>query len=475
VATPDLNALKAYSLGERAYNSADLKSAEGYFNEALQIDPHFALAHIGLAKIFDGEDQPAKALREIRAAQVDRTRLSARDALYVDAWAASYMEPGKSLEKWKLLASVYPDYFPGVGTYAYFLSQFANRFGEAIPYLEQSASPKNPHRATSEYLLGAFYVEAGRYADAVRAFSQSVADGAHFQNALYASAYAAQRKFKDATGLLERGKSSGAGSFDIINNSTTIAMALDQGNWADANKLLATTRTQAELLGPRVAGRYAGMALSLQALDGTSAEVQIAAIKDYLANEEKALAQADKVDRSELKFQIVLASYLAAHAGDTKLAERALVVAGPKSDADTSVLENLRSVAQAELVRASSKPQEALATLKALVNGSELYITHVALMDAYADIHDNAGALAEAHWLSSHRGRAYVESNMLFTLTPFNVAESDLALLRTAELANASGNAVETQHALSEFGSAWPSAAQLPWIAQRINKLHRQR
>jgi len=467
-----LNALKAYSLGERAYNNADLKSAETYFNEALRIDPHFALARIGLAKIFDGEDQPANALQQIRAAQADRSRLSARDALYVDAWAASYTEPAKSLEKWKLLASVYPDYFPGIGTYAYFLSQFGNRFSEAIPYLEQSASPKNPHRATSEYLLGAFYVEAGRYADAIRAFSRSVSDGAHFQNALYASAYAAQRKFKLATEVLERGKPSGARSFDIINSSTTIAIALDQGNWTEADKLLATTRSRAESLGPRVMGRYAGMALSLQALNGTSTAVQIAAIKDYLAKEKKALAQADKVDQSELKFQIVLAAYLAARAGNAELAEQALAAAGPKSDADTSVSENLRVVARAELLRASGKPQEALAMLKAMVNGSELYITHVALIDAYADIHDNKGALGEARWLSSHRGRAYVESNMLFTLTPFNVVESDLALLRTAELAYASGNAAEAQHALNEFQNAWPAAARLPWVMQRINKLH---
>ncbi len=470
VATANLDALRAYSLGERAYDKAEFNNAEAYFVQALRIDPHFALARIALANIFDSEDQPDKALTEIRAAQAERARLSPRDALYIDARATRYTAPRQELEKWKLLATIYPDYFPGIGAYAYFLSLYANRFEEAIPYLEQSASSKNPHRATSEYLLGAFYVEAGRYTDAVRAFSRSVADGAHYQNSLYACAYAAQRKFKEAIGLIERGKSSGTDSFDVINNSTSIAIALDQGNWADAENLLAGARLKADSLGPRIAGRYIAMELSLQALDGTSSEAQVRAVKNYLAREERALAQANLVDRSELRFQIALAAYLAAHAGDTKLAEHALIASGPNSEADTPVLDNMRGVAKAEIERASGHPQNALAILKSLVNGSELYITHAALMDAYVDAHDS-NALAEARWLSSHRGRAYVESNMLFTLTPFNVAVSDLALLRIAELAKISGDAIEAQRSLASFENAWPSAIQLPWVASRIEKL----
>ncbi|MES2405051.1 MAG: putative peptide modification system cyclase [Pseudomonadota bacterium] len=470
VATPDLNALKAYSLGERAYNNADQRSAEAFYTEALRIDPHFALAHIGLAKIFEGEDQPAKALAEVRAAQIDHARLSARDVLYVDAWVASYMAPRQSLEKWKLLASVYPDFSAGVSNYAYFLSQFANDFNSAIPYLKQAASPKNPHRAASEYLLGAMYVEAGRYADALRAFSKSMADGAHYQNSLYASVYAAQRHFKDAADIIERGKSSGSPETDVIDSGIRIAMILDQGEWQHADEMLKATQAKAASFGPRVAGRYEAMALSLHALDGTPANTQVSALTGYLAREEKALASAVPTDRAELKFQIVLAAYLAAHAGDTKLAEHALAIGSPQSDTDMPVLDNLRSVAKAEIERASGEPQEALATLKPLVNGSELYITHVALTDAYADAHDNAGALTETHWLSSHRGRAYVESNMLFTLVPFNVAESNLVLLRSAELSDSLGDKTAAQQALIELESAWPIETKQPWLSARIRK-----
>ncbi|HKZ09552.1 MAG TPA: putative peptide modification system cyclase, partial [Rhodanobacteraceae bacterium] len=471
VATPDLNALKAYSLGEHAFNNADLKSAESYFKEALRIDPHFALAQIGLAKIFGGIDQPDSAVQAIRSAQVDRDRLTARDSLYVDAWAATYAEPKQALEKWKLLTSVYPDYFPGLNAYAYFLWEYANRYEEAISYIKQAVSPKNPHRVNSEYLMAMLYLEADNYTDALRSFSGSVAKGAGFQNAYYASAYAAQRKFGDVATVLKHGKLSGTSSFDIIDASTFIAMAVDQGDWHRAGELLKTTRAKAQPLGPRVTGRYEGIDLSLRVLDGTSAKALARHLDDYLAREEKALANASPTDRAELKFQIALAAYLGAHVGDTKLAERALAMIDPESEADTPVLDNLRGVAKAEIKRTSGSPQDALATLKPLVNGSELYLTHVALMDAYADAHDNTNALAEAHWLSSHRGRAYLEYNMQLMLAPFNVAESNLALLRAAELSYATNNKVAMQQSLTAFEEAWPKAAQQVWLASRLSAL----
>lgn len=470
VATPDLNALKAYSLGERANDITNFKDAETYFNEALRIDPHFALAHIALAKVFEAENQPDKALKEIRAAQADRARLSARDALYVDAWAATYLAPGQALEKWKLLVSVYPDYFPGIGAYAYFLREYGNRFDEAISYLKQSASSKNPHRAASETMLGALYVESDRYKDALHAFSQAATDGMRSQDTVYLLAYAAQRKFSDTAAVLARSKPASIPSMDIGNANVRSAIAVDQGNWKYANGVLEAARAQAQALGPRFVGRFNGTILSLNALDGTSTTTQVSALKNYLAQEVKALAVAAPTDIPDLKFQIIFAAYLAAYVGDTTLANQALGAVDPESDADTPVLNNLYRVAQAEIERASGKPQAALKILKPLANGSELYVTHVALMNAYADAKDDSSALTEARWLSSHRGRAYAESNMHLMLAPFNVAWSDLALLNAAEFSKALGKDAEASESLVAFKNVWPAANENSWLSNRLKK-----
>ncbi|HET7221798.1 MAG TPA: putative peptide modification system cyclase, partial [Rhodanobacteraceae bacterium] len=266
VATPDLNALKAYSLGEQAYDRGDLRNANAFLIEALRIDPHFALAHITLAKIYESENQPTKALGEIRGAQADHARLSARDALYVEAWAASYTSPRQGLEKWKLLVSIYPDYFPALGAYAYFLREYANRFDEAIPLLKQSTSPKNPHRAASETMLGALYIEAGRYEDARQAFSKAATRS---QNTVYVLSYAAQRKFVDAAAVMARAKPSDLASQGITDTAATIAVAVDQGDWRHADELLQAAEAKAALLPPRVLGGYRAIGLSLRALDGT--------------------------------------------------------------------------------------------------------------------------------------------------------------------------------------------------------------
>jgi hypothetical protein len=466
-----LNALKAYSLGESAYDHTDFKSAEAYFTEALRIDPHFALAHVGLARVFVGEDQSAKILQEIRAAQADHARLSSREALYVDAWAANFTQPRQALEKWKLLASVYPDYFPGLSAYAYFLWSDSNDFKAAIPYLEQAATSKNPHRAIGEYILGALYVEAERYPDALRAFSESIADGLRLQHTYYASAYAAQRKFSDAMATMTHGKptSSAAIRFDIVDVNLRIAIALDQGDWEQANELRDRVRAQVKARNPRFAARYEITELSLRALDGTPVKMQVSALTDFITDRRKAIASADLAERTELKFQLALAGYLSARAGDTDLAKRALAAASAEPS-DIPLLDNLRGAAEAEVERASGQPQSALVILKSLVNGSELYVTHVALMDAYASAHNSTKALEEARWLSLHRGRAYLENSMQQLLTPFNVAESDITLLNAAEFSLALGDKTDARKSLDAFRRAWPGMTQAGFWAERFQK-----
>jgi hypothetical protein len=127
-------------------------------------------------------------------------------------------------------------------------------------------------------------------------------------------------------------------------------------------------------------------------------------------------------------------------------------------------------VVEAEVERASGQPQSALVILKSLVNGSELYVTHVALMDAYASAHNSTKALEEARWLSLHRGRAYLENSMQQLLTPFNVAESDITLLNAAEFSLALGDKTDARKSLDAFRRAWPGMTQAGFWAERFQK-----
>lgn len=472
VATPDLNALRAYSLGLRSYDSSDMQDALALFGQALRIDPHFALAHVAVAKVFEAENRPVEAATEIKAAQSDKGRLSVRDALYVDALAATFERPNEALNKWKLLASVYPDYYPGLAAYAYFLWNDANRYADAIPFAEQASVPTNPHRGTSEYLLGTLYVEAGKYADALRAFKASVANGNRFQNAYYASVYAAQRQFADAVSTMASGKHSNVAGYDIGAEVVRLAFVVDQGDWQAARHLLTEIQRRAKPLGDRTYATYVGLELSLDAIDGVSANSQDKALAEHLQALRKIMASSTPIDRRAVQFQMLLVGYFAARAGDVNLARQALAGAGPRSGSDTPIVSNLRGVAESEIARATGKPEAAIAMLKAQINGSELYVTHVAMLDAYADAGDNDNALKEALWLSSHRGRAYLESSQDQILAPFNVAESDLAILRAAGFAKKLGKPEQADTLLKQFEAIWPKHAQLPWLTPKLQALH---
>src|SRR5690242_11361306 len=213
VATSNLDALRAYSLAINAYNVGNLKDAEALYRQAITLDPNFALAHIGLAKVFNGIDQDEAAVREIQTAANLHDRLSARDTLYTQAWLATFESPRVALEKWKLLSRLYPDFFPAATVQAYFLWQDANRFQDAISALTWPTSAHNPHRGSSEYLMGALNVEAEHYVEALKYFAAAKADGVALQNAYWASAYAAQREFAKAAATLANGKQSGTLSF----------------------------------------------------------------------------------------------------------------------------------------------------------------------------------------------------------------------------------------------------------------------
>lgn len=472
VATSNLDALRAYALGGHALDTGDLKNAEAFLRQALKLDPNFALARIGLAKVLFGNDQNAAALQELRAASALHDRLSARDALYADAMLMTFEMPRAALEKWKLLTKLYPDFFSGQGTFAYFAWQSANRFDDAIEAATVAASPRNSYRGTSEYLLGTLYVGMQRYAEATKHFTEAVDNGVAFQNDYYAFNFAAQRQFTKAASIWAHGKPSGVATNDIGTQEAHIAFFADQARWKEVWKKLADAQQQARVIGPRYVRQFDGISLTLHSITDDLAEKQTTEIKNYLEEARHAVDARTPIDRADVSFEVLLAAYLAAHAGDTELAKQAISEAGSEAQTgDPPILSNMLAVAQAELACASGHPNEAPNLLKPMLDGNELYITHIALMDSYIDSGDYGAGLREARWLSYHRGRAYVEYNVEQILTAFNVVQSNLALLHAAELSQKAGSETQTREFLSEFDKSWPDATKLSWLAPRLQKL----
>ena len=144
VATKDLDALRAYSLGLHAYAHSRQADARGLFQQAVKLDPEFALAYIGIARTYYSNDDlaPAKIYMDKAATLTDR--LSARDRLYLDAWLAGFGPSRPLLTKWRLLSQLYPDYYPAYYNYAFFAWELENRAADGIAAIQPALSEHNP-------------------------------------------------------------------------------------------------------------------------------------------------------------------------------------------------------------------------------------------------------------------------------------------------------------------------------------------
>jgi class 3 adenylate cyclase/TolB-like protein len=402
----------------------------------------------------------AFSIREFDAAMASRDHLPPRDMLYVEALRATFGAPRPALEKWKMLTSLYPDFFAGQGAYGFFVWEQSNDYAQAIESAKLGASERNAHRATSQYLLGTLYLGSERYDDALREF-ELVNAVAGTPIGFHVAALAATRRFKDIDPLFERAN---VPADDPSARMQRAYYAMDQGRWSESREMLATTIAQ-----PKMSADFVRMGrlvdFSLAAIEGKS-EAFSKAGRDLLKAEQALPASTSGAEKSDRAFRLLAIAYLAAKAGDIELAHAALAAAGPEARSeDYPIPLNLADVAESQIAIAEKRPADAIAKLAKYGDGRELYVTHVARMEAYAASGDSAKALDEADWLASHRGRAYTEYGSEWVLTAYNVAESNLALLRASKFAHDAGQGARSQKARTQFLAAWPDAAKIPFLA----------
>ncbi|HXD82978.1 MAG TPA: putative peptide modification system cyclase [Rudaea sp.] len=465
-ATPNLDALRAYSLGQRAYVTGNMKDALAFYRDAVRLDPQFATAHMVIARVLLNAEQNSEALKQIELAAAMPNRLSARDSLLVDAWRSTLMQAGAALQKWKALTTLYPDFYPATGLYSYY-AWCANEYGDAIAAVKLNIAPQNANRGAGLYLLGILYLANENYVDSLRNF-QLAADAGISRNDFYAVLHSAQRRFDLANALLNANEPSGIAADDEGTELMRIALAADQGRWPDTKAALTHAEHLAESHGVLNQERVLGIELGLRSEFDKVTAVELT----QYANAALSRHVDNALDAEQVRFHALFAAWLLARDGDKKSVRDMLGKIDPAgSESASPVVENMRTIVEAELLRSSGHADQAVKLLQPLIDGHELYVTHVALLDAYAGNRDNAHALDEAHWLAEHRGRAYAEYGFSQFMTAFNVVQSDLALLRAAELAHDLSNAAEAKQSLAAFKMNWTDARAIPRIGSKLNAL----
>ncbi|HEX7128439.1 MAG TPA: putative peptide modification system cyclase [Rhodanobacteraceae bacterium] len=470
VATSNLDALRAYSLAVRAKMVGDTQDAIAFYQQALKLDPQFARVRLDLAGTYLDIKQRHAAIEQLVTAESNRDRLASRDRMLLDAWKATAIAPISSIPQWKTVAELYPDLFVASGCYGYFSWMYGNRFDTAETALSRSASPMNPGRVTSDFMLGVVSLGQEHYTEAEKHFAQAVAEG-WTRGEYVAMLYAAQRQYSKVTEAIANGTTSGIPSGDMDATIVRIAMAIDQGKFDSARSQLEDAEHRVQSLGEFQTTRMASVRMVMETLKGLSAtEV------DHLV---KVVERATPKNDDEgavlgIRSQDALRAYLLARYGSVAEAKDAITRIGTwEGDGKYPLLTNLLTISRAEIARREGRAGEAIRLLSPLIDGTELYLTHVALMHAYGAANMNAQALAESQWLASHRGRAYTEYNATWTLTPLNMAQSNLALLSQAEYAALLGQKDMARSALDSFKHEWKAAMNVGEVAKRVHALER--
>jgi putative peptide modification system cyclase len=466
VTTANLDALRAYSLGQRAYFTGNMKDALAFYQDAVRLDPQFATAHLVIGRVWINANRNSDTLKQIELAAATPERLSARDSLLADAWRSTLTSPETSLQKWKSLTTLYPDFYPGSGPYAYF-AWCANDYADALAAAKLNVALQNPNLAAGENLLGILYLADEKYIQSALHFKRAAEAG--FAWIDYAPLVeAAQRHFDNAESIITKNKSSGIPAMDLSRDFIRIAVTVDRGDWRKAQAELDDGEIKAAKMGELHHMHMRGVALGLESEFGQYDAQKIDTYVQAVAAEKPDNA----IDANQALFQRLFSIYLLAHNGDMKRARQLLTGTELSNSASASTpLKDLRTIVDAELTRVSGHPQRAIDSLKLIANGNELYLTHCALLDAYADAGLREQALTEARWLARHRGRAYAEYGANQFMMAYNVVQSDLAMLRAAELLRDLGKKAESAQVSNEFTQAWPNITA-PAITAREQALH---
>jgi putative peptide modification system cyclase len=425
VSTANLDALKAYALAQDAYGKDRFAEALQLYQQATTLDPAFALAWIGQARSLNATLRTADALAPLHKALQLRDHLPPREAMYLDGWSAELEAPEQALQKWRLLAKLYPDYGPGPINVAYQML-YRNRFTDMLQYLRMALG-------TPDGLIGQNYDALGRaqlglenYAQAATMFDKALEQKANDSLRRRADVSAVQGKFAEAEALLAK-----APVDNVYPWIDRISIAADQGQWAEALRGLNDAK--------KVAATIEGDPIRMRAFAVTEASLLLAmdrkAEAARLATETarqslQALDRhtpADRPDELSLALSSTLVALRAGAGGGAATEVLNAVDARPNLRALPYISE-MQAVVRAWQAIDANRPSDAIAGLKPFANASSQYQTRRALLQAHVLAGDHAGAMEQARWLQQRRGLAYIELVCGQCRQTLNVIDSDRAM-----------------------------------------------
>ena len=110
VTTTSLQAFHAFSLGEDEHRMGrDFPQAASFYQEALRLDPSFAMGYARLGVAYGNQGAITKAVEYLKKAYDLRERVTERERMYIEAqYALQQYDLPKALQAYKLFVATYP-------------------------------------------------------------------------------------------------------------------------------------------------------------------------------------------------------------------------------------------------------------------------------------------------------------------------------------------------------------------------------
>ena len=417
--TSNMQALKSYALAETAAGRGRFTEAAKLYEAALDADPDFAMAHMGLARLLARLERGKDALPHLKRALALNDRLPHRERLYLKAWNNELRPDGWALEDWRVLAEVYPDSFAGQANTAGLLLM-DNRYEEAERYARAASVPQAPLRAYPIGYMGWIQLATNHYDEALRSFQQSEQLTGRSASDTRADVLVAQRRYKDAQALLARLPKGRDELQTIMYQRARVLLAADQDDCTGMDDALASENAPSESVD------YRTHVLLMHAVVDTACErpdpAALAAASDLLL---PLLKDTSNPNLSERLLRLLSLAYLAQRQGDVARADALLRDHAALIDAQKSpVIGKWHATVLAMQQLGRNNPAQAEALLRPILDGTEPVQARVVLRDAQRRLGNAEAFNAQNEWLFASRGRAIAELAPMQLMQPLNVHDT---------------------------------------------------
>ncbi|MEM1205672.1 MAG: protein kinase [Acidobacteriota bacterium] len=409
VTTPNIEALKLYTVGVDRLANLSPAEAVPLLQKAVQLDPGFAMAHAKLGVGFKALGDQESAIQHLDLAEANRERLSELEQFYVDGWLAWWRgRANEVIEAWALMGDVYPGNEVGHTNlgFAYIeLVQDFRQAAEAFAKAESVASDSST--ADIAELLSSCYLALGEW-DTAEAYLEPLEDKQSTRTRWF-ELLLVRREYPAAELLLAR--------IPEAESSPKRALLLvDRGALDEALALIdSILLRQAEggVTGSAVFGASSDKASVLFHLgdDGL-----LPFLDELVAAAPKYLAIDGLGTRQSSFYLLVDAAKIYARVGEVERAQAVLDLLKSKSTPPAEAVpiwRHLLLVVEGEIALAQGAAETALTRFQQALDITDSVDARESIGRAHQSLGSTEAAIEHYEWLIEHRGRAFVEGRQV--------------------------------------------------------------